>query len=249
MHLSFTVLRMRRNGSRCCCRRSGALPPVCRLPFSEKIPQGPSVDDPKINLTLFRRGGGGQFRVPPRRPRRQEKETRFEGNFLPLLWLLPLLLPFYGRRAARATSASAGRRCCCCCCTFSDELHFFLCSFAPSSLPFLVFFHSAFQRNLLFFLSRNNPAEIETQISRTRTHPRRNREFRTRGAQPWATRANGNGTCRRPGREEPEHFHFSFPLCHPSLVVDNFPVTLSRGAVPQKKNLFHRRGAPTMFRL
>lgn len=67
---------------------------MCHLPFSEKIPQGPSVDDPKINLTLFRRGGGGQFRVPPRRPRRQEKETRFEGNFLPLLWLLPLLLPF-----------------------------------------------------------------------------------------------------------------------------------------------------------
>lgn len=162
---------MRRNGSRCCCRRSGALPPVCRLPFSEKIPQGPSVADPKNNPALFRRCGGGQFRVPPRRPRRQEKETRFEGNFLPLLWLLPLLLPFYDRRAARATSASAGRRRCCCCCTFSDELHFFLCSFAPSSLPFLVFFHSAFQRNLLFFLSRSNPAEIETQISRTRTHP------------------------------------------------------------------------------
>lgn len=142
----------------------------------------------------------------------------------------------------------------------SDELHFFLCSFAPSSLPFLVFFHSAFQRNLLFFLSRSNPAEIETQISRTRTHPggTENSGLEAHSLGPpeqpklWVT----NGTCRRPGREEPEHFHFSFPLCHPSLVVvvvDNFPVTLSlslsRGAVPQKKNLFHRRGAPTTFRL
>lgn len=117
---------------------------------------------------------------------------------------------FCGRRAARATSAStaaaAGRRRCCCCCSQRRAPLFSL--FLRTVVVFLVFFHSAFQRNLLLFLSRNNPAEIETQISRTRTHPRRNREFRTRGAQPWATRANGNGTCRRrPGREEPEHFH------------------------------------------
>lgn len=237
MHLSFTVLRMRRNGSRCCwCRRSGALPPVCRLLFSEKIPQGPSVADPENNPTLFRRGGEGQFRVPRIRPRRQEIETRFEGNFFSATLTAAPSSSFCGRRAARATSAAGRRRCCCCSQRRAPLFSLFLRTVVVAVFSFLPLNFSAQPSFLIPQSGRNRNANFSHSHA-----PRRNREFRTRGAQPWATRANGNGTCRRPGREEPEHFHFSFPLCHPSLVVDNFPVTLSRGAVPQKKILFHRR--------